>query len=684
MNIEKIFPVIFILGILSCYAYSQSNNPGTTFQNSGIPQSLIPQSIQSKILETVESTKHALVRIHIVEKYYSEGKEFKQEKFGSGVIISPEGYLVTNHHVAGKMFYGDCSFTTLEKFPLKLIGTDALTDVAVLKVLDDSKREFQYINFGDSDKVKVGDYVLAMGCPMALSPSVTVGIVSNTRMTLPYRLNSYDMFSGDSENIGSLVVWIGHSAEISSGSSGGPLVNLEGEIIGINEIKYGLGGAIPSNIVSRVVDDLINHGKVKRSWVGIEVQPVIGNMPSGALIRHIYPDSPADKCGLKPGDVLLNVGEVPLELKYMEQVPLVNLHLTSLPINSPVKISYWRDGSKSETFLTPEEYYLETPKEGELPEWGCTAKELNWLSAIYLGRKERKGVVITSLRSGGPASQAKPPLQVDDIIISVENQEITDLNSLREITEQVMSNQNEFKVLALVDRKGNRIYSTVKLTNSKEQQKIREASKAWIPIEVQVLTKEIAEKMNVEEGGFLVTRVYKMNETKEIPLKTGDIIKEIDDYRFSATKIEDYDEWQEKVKTLPVGNTVKLKILRDNREMEVSTVLEKAPSSPNLVSKYQDDWLGLTVRDLCFYDYIDYELPHDLMGVYIEQVSPGSWAALSRIEQGDVLISINNTSIESVDSFEEILEKLKKENLNKFFLKIVRKKQTYFVEVQVK
>ncbi len=676
----KIF-VVFVptLLFLSFFSSPQSYNVTNNLQNSDLPQSL-----QMKILETVEYAKPALVKVHIVEKYFADGRELKQEKFGSGVVISPEGYIVTNHHVAGKMFYGDCSFSTLEKYPLKLIGTDALTDVAVLKILVDSSREFHYIRFGDSDEVRVGDYVLAMGSPMALSPSVTVGIVSNTKMTLPYQLNSYDMFSGDSENVGSLVVWIGHSAEISTGSSGGPLVNLEGEIIGINEIKYGLGGAIPSNIVKKVVDDLIKYGKVKRSWVGIEVQPIIGSMPLGALIRHVYPDSPAEKCGLKPGDVLLNLSGTPVEIRYMEQVPLINSLLTSLAINTPLEVSYWREGSEFKTILTPEEYSLKIPVEEELPEWGITAKELNWLSAINLGVKDKKGVVITSLRSGGPAFQAKPPLQINDIIVSVENQEVSDIESLKRVTAQLMGDQIECKVLVLVERKGSRIYSSIKLLKSKLQERIREASKAWIPVEVQVLTKEIAEKIKVEEGGFLVTRVYQMGEEKKIPLKPGDIIKGVNGDKFMATKIEDYDEWQEKIKRLPIGNSVELKILREGEELKVYTVLEKAPPSPNLLNKYQNDWLGLTLRDLCFYDYVDYDLPRDLRGVFIEQVSPGSWSALSRLEQGDVLISINNISVESVDSFKEMIEKFKQENLNKFFLKIVRKKQNYYVEVQVR
>lgn len=683
MSKKYLLPIIlFFVIFVICIFF---NAPGEV--NDSVSDNFLSNlspSLQSKILEVVEKTKPALVKIHIVEKYYSEGKELKQEKFGSGVVISPDGFIVTNHHVAGKMFYGDCSFASLEKFPLTLIGTDALTDVAVLKVVADSNQKFSYLNFGNSDEVKVGDYVLAMGSPMALSPSVTLGIVSNTQMTLPYRLNSYDMFSGDSENVGSLVIWIGHSAEITSGSSGGPLVNLNGEIIGINEIKYGLGGAIPSNTVKKVVEHIINYGKVKRAWLGVEIQPPLKSNITGALIRHVYPNSPAERSGLIPGDVILSIGGHQLNLKYVEQIPIVNSFLTSLPINEPISLKYLRDSSEFEILLSPTEYSLSQPAEKELPEWGCTVKELNWLSASLLGRKETKGVLITSLKTGGPTAQAKPPLQVNDVILSVENIEVTDIDSIEKITQDLLAEENECRVLTLVERKGNRIYSVVRLLKAMPQEKIRGASKSWIPVEVQVLTKEIAEKLGIEPGGFLVTRVYEIPTQEEKNLKPGDVIKGLNGDKFLANKIEDFDEWVERIKNLPVGDTVKLKVLRGPEEIEIDVKLEKEPPQPNLVDKLQDDWLGLTVRDLCFFDYVEQNLPQDTKGVYIEQVASGSWSALSRIEQGDILISIDNRIIDSVKRFEEVLKELKEKNVNIFPIKIVRKNQIYFVEVQVR
>ncbi|MGC8846088.1 MAG: S1C family serine protease, partial [Candidatus Hydrogenedens sp.] len=142
----------------------------------------LPEQIQDSIIRTVNKLQPALVRIHVIEKYYSEGRELKQEKYGSGIVISADGYIVTNHHVAGKAYFADCSFSNLKNYPLKLIGTDALTDISVLKIVTDEPQNFVFGSFGDSDYTKVGDYVLAMGSPMALNPSVTLGIISNQRM----------------------------------------------------------------------------------------------------------------------------------------------------------------------------------------------------------------------------------------------------------------------------------------------------------------------------------------------------------------------------------------------------------------------------------------------------------------------------------------------------------------------
>ena len=162
-----------------------------------------------------------------------------------------------------------CTLWNREEVEADLIGTDPLTDISIIKLRPEKAMHFQPASFGDSSKLRVGDYVLAMGSPMALSQSVTLGIISNTEMVMPRFWGTRGSFRLDGEDVGALVRWIGHDAAIYGGNSGGPLVNLEGDIVGINEISYGLSGAIPGNLAKSVADQLIAHGKVARSWVGL-------------------------------------------------------------------------------------------------------------------------------------------------------------------------------------------------------------------------------------------------------------------------------------------------------------------------------------------------------------------------------------------------------------------------------
>src|SRR6267378_3514191 len=225
----------------------------------------VPSELRSQMDSAIAKVKPALVRIRVVTNEYNEGREVKMQAVGSGAIITKDGYLITNHHVAGHGIRMFCTLWNREEVEAELVGTDPLTDISVLKLKSGTPRDFTPARFGDS--------VLAMGSPMALSQSVTLGIVSNTEMIMPRFFGPFARFKLDGEDVGTLVRWIGHDAPIYGGNSGGPLVNLRGEIIGINEISLGLAGAIPGNLAKSVANQIMAEGKVHRSWLGIDVQP---------------------------------------------------------------------------------------------------------------------------------------------------------------------------------------------------------------------------------------------------------------------------------------------------------------------------------------------------------------------------------------------------------------------------
>src|SRR5947207_5809234 len=179
-----------------------------------------PASVRAAVDRAIATMRPTLVRIHVVSTEYREGREIKMQEVGSGAIISKDGYLVTNHHVAGHGARMVCTLWNREEVDAELVGTDPLTDISVLKLKPKKPREFAFAKFGDSSKIAVGDSVLAMGSPMALSQSVTLGIISNVEMIMPKFFGPFGRFRLDGEDVGTLVRWIGHDAASYPGNSG--------------------------------------------------------------------------------------------------------------------------------------------------------------------------------------------------------------------------------------------------------------------------------------------------------------------------------------------------------------------------------------------------------------------------------------------------------------------------------
>src|SRR5262245_7838298 len=259
----------------------------------------------------------ALVNIRVITVRYWDGKEQKGQAVGSGTIISPEGYVLTNYHVAenGKKY--KCTLADKSEVSATLVGEDPLTDLAILK-LDLSERKdnstpVPYAKFGDSNELQIGDPVMAMGSPLALSRSVTYGIVSNTERIFAASDDDVEeeRFDRD-QRTGIFNRWIQHDASINPGNSGGPLVNLKGEVVGVNARgMFGMGDmgfAIPGNLAKTVAESLIKSGEVPRSWYGVTFKSIKkSGHKEGVLINAVLSDSPAAKAGIKAGDVLVAI-----------------------------------------------------------------------------------------------------------------------------------------------------------------------------------------------------------------------------------------------------------------------------------------------------------------------------------------------------------------------------------------
>ena len=283
---------------------------------------------QNEIYLAREKVMPALVHIQPVIKNYATGEMEKQAVVGSGVIFHKDGYVVTNYHVAGKAERIICTLDDKEIVTATYIGGDPMTDISVIQLdLSQYNGTIHIAEFGNSDSVQVGQYVMAMGSPLSLSRSISLGVISTKD-----RYFSSDVRLPSGEKTGRYNLWLQTDAAINPGNSGGPLVDLNGKIVGINSraqvFANNIGFAIPINIVKQVSSEILVNKKVTRSWIGLHCQPLqeledyFGtNLNSGVLISSIDSDSPAERSFLKAGDIVLELDGNPVSARFVEELP---------------------------------------------------------------------------------------------------------------------------------------------------------------------------------------------------------------------------------------------------------------------------------------------------------------------------------------------------------------------------
>jgi serine protease Do len=643
-------------------------------------------TLRARMDAAIEQVKPALVRIEVVSTAYQEGREIKERVVGSGAIISDDGYLITNHHVAGHGERMLCTLSNREEIPAELVGTDPLTDLSILKLLPEEPRTFTAARFGDSATLRVGDHVLAMGSPMALSQSVTLGIVSNTEMVMPRFYGPAGNLRLDGEDVGALVRWIGHDAAIYGGNSGGPLVNLEGEIIGINEISMGLSGAIPGNLAHQVARQIIDSGKVTRSWLGIDVQPRLKHADAGpgVLVSGVIKDSPAAAAGLQAGDLLVKLAGREVDVRYDEQMPEFMRLTTDLAIGEPVEAEVMRDERAIRLTLQPRERGDLYARQHEFQAWGLTGRDLTYLSMKEMKRPNQDGVVITSVRPGGPGGDAKPPLQPGDVLVEVDGQPVKDVAALTGITRQLTgSASNPVPVMAVFERKAARYLSVVKLGSEALRDPGLEVTKAWLPAEVQVISRDLARQLDRPElKGFYVTRVYPDSTAAAAGLRAGDFITGVDGQRLMAAGPEHSDELATLIRQYDIGIRVNLAILRGTTMTNLGIELTRSPRLQREMKKYRNEDFEFAVRDVSFADIVQEQWNDEPHGVIVEEVKSGSWAELGSLYVGDLILEINDRRIEGVETLRQSLEEITREQRPVTLLKVARGIHTRVLEIE--
>ena len=378
-------------------------------------------------------------------------RELKQQSLGSGFIIDKDGYIITNNHVVEGADEIKVKLADGREFKAKVIGRDPKTDLALIKITTLFKN-LPVLPLGDSDKIRVGDWVLAVGNPFGLEHTVTQGIISATGRVIG---------SGPYDN------FLQTDAPINPGNSGGPLINLKGEVIGINTAiiatGQGIGFAIPSNMAKAIVSQLKEKGKVVRGWLGVSVQTITPEMaaafglkkPEGALVSDVVAGGPAQTAGIKRGDIITAYDGK--EIKRMSDLPRL---VAETPVGKTVEIKVIRDGKEMALKAT----ISELPA-GKIAFGGPVSEESlgmrvdnitpRW--SHQLGIEDKSGVVVTGVAPNSPAEEAG--IQVGDIIKEINRKPIRNMKDY----ESGLSGWERGKpLLLLIKRGGQTFYVSIK------------------------------------------------------------------------------------------------------------------------------------------------------------------------------------------------------------------------------
>ena len=398
-------------------------------------------------------------------KEFGTPQKRKSAALGSGFIIDKKGIVITNNHVIQNAEDIVVKVDGDKEFKAKIIGADPLSDIAVLQII--SKETFKPVKFGDSDKARIGDWVIAIGNPLGLGGTVTSGIISARNRSIG--LSRYEDY-------------IQTDASINSGNSGGPLFDMNGNVIGINTAILGKGGSIgigfsiPSNSAKKVIDQLIEFGETKRGWLGVRIQIVTDEIaevenldkPRGALVASVAEKSPSDKAGIKSGDIILEFnGTV---IKEMSELPKI---VAQTEVGKTVEVKIWRNKKEitkkiklgrletSDDFKEEKkETKAEDPEISEIKSLKIIARLLNKKDI-----EERKlpnqttGLVITNIGKNSPINY----LNVGDVIIEAQKKKIKSIKDLEDTVEKALKSNQKTILIVIYNNQNQKRYIGVKL-----------------------------------------------------------------------------------------------------------------------------------------------------------------------------------------------------------------------------
>ena len=454
-----------LLFVFNFSSISNSQNIPNSFAD--LAEKLIPSVVNISTTSTVIEKTNPFPNQPFGDMFREFGIPMERDisALGSGFIIDEKGIIITNNHVIEGAKDIVVQVNGEIKFKAKVIGADPLMDIAVLQI--DTKEKLIPVKFGDSDKARIGDWVIAIGNPFGLGGTVTSGIISARNRNLGGYLARYEDY-------------IQTDASINSGNSGGPLFDLNGDVVGINTAilgrsgNVGIGFAIPSNSAKIVIDQLIEFGETKRGWLGVRIQDVTKEIAEvekldkarGALVASVADNSPSDKAGVKAGDIILEFdGE---KIKEMKELTMI---VARTEVGKKVKLKIWRDKREIEKTIilgrleTSEDFKVadqkQPPKEIEIKELKIFVRNLTKedIQSRNLPN-QTSGLVITRIQKNSPLTNS---IEVDSIILEAQKKKIRSTDDLNQVLQKVLKNNQKTILLVVYNSQNQRRYIGVKL-----------------------------------------------------------------------------------------------------------------------------------------------------------------------------------------------------------------------------
>jgi len=467
---KKVFHYCLILIVLSLpTSFAHAKMVPSSFAD--LAEKLMPSVVNIASTQTIRTTSNPFPfefpegsPFEDMFKEFNQPRERKATGLGSGFIIDSKGIVVTNNHVIQGAEDIVVSVNGSKEYKAKVIGKDPYMDLAVLQIESDEK--FIPVSFGDSDKARVGDWVIAIGNPYGFGGTVTTGIISSRNRDIG--LTRYDDF-------------IQTDASINVGNSGGPLFDLNGKVVGINTAiiapgrsgSIGIGFAIPSNSASKVIEQLIEFGETKRGWLGVRIQVVTEEIaeveklekPEGALVANVSEGSPAAKGGIKPGDIILE-----FDGKKVDTMRTLPKLVAQTKVGKRVEVKIWRNqqliskkvllGRLESSKEFKAENKTESDKDIIVEALKISVRDLNKndISKRELP-KNSTGVVVTKISENSPLKF----VSVNDVIVELQKKKITNSNQFLKLVNDILNKGQKTLMFAIYNSKNQRSYLTVKL-----------------------------------------------------------------------------------------------------------------------------------------------------------------------------------------------------------------------------